>query len=339
MPPSQPDRNCAESESNESAGNRQTYARLSSEDRGYLNQLEAEPRIGSFSVEEERARMRKGQTADVRGFAVRAEVYETSACPVHIVRPIQAAEALPITFYLHGGGWTLGDLKTHTKLVCELALRSQSAVAFIEYPLAPEHAYPAPLEGCISAISEVLNAAPSLQLDNTRCGFVGDSSGGNLCVAYALLAEERGLSLPRTQVLLYPATDASLSLPSHLHFADNPNLGRKTMEWFWSNYAPDPLTRETAAVSPLFAGNEAFAAFPQTLIISCEYDILRDEAEQLAAHLVRAGVEVIAVRWLGALHGFVVNEALSGSAAARACVDLVAQHLIAAYAAHPRGSR
>jgi len=338
--PSQSQRNRSEeSESTEADGKGQAYARLSPADRDYLDQLKAEPLIGSFSVEEERARMRKGQTADVRGFAVCVEVYETSACSVHIIRPFQPTGALPITFYIHGGGWTLGDLKTHTKLVCELALRSQSAVAFIEFPLAPEYTYPAPLEGCISAIAEVLNAAPSLELDNTRCGFVGDSSGGNLCVAYALLARERGLFLPRTQVLLYPAADASLSLPSHLHFADNPNLGQKTMEWFWSNYSPDPSTREMATVSPLFAGDEAFAAFPQTLIISCEYDILRDEAEQLAAHLIRAGVEVIAVRWLGALHGFVVNEALSSSAAARACVDLVAQHLIAAYADHPRGSR
>jgi acetyl esterase/lipase len=149
-----------------------------------------------------------------------------------------------------------------------------------------------------------------------------------------LLAKERGLFLPRTQVLLYPAADASLSLPSHLHFADNPNLGRKTMEWFWNNYASDPLTRDIVSVSPLLAEDEEFAAFPPTLIISCEYDILRDEAEQLAARLVRAGADVVAVRWLGALHGFVVNEALSGSPAARACVDFVAQHLTATYADH-----
>jgi acetyl esterase len=336
MFPSQQHRNRkAESESNGAADSREAYARLSPADRGYLDRLEAEPAIGIFSVEEERARMRSGQTADVSGFAVRSEVYQTSACPVHIIRPLQTSERLPITFYFHGGGWTLGDLKTHTKLVCELALRSQSAVAFIEYPLAPERAYPAPLEGCISAIAEVLNTASSLQLDNTRCGFVGDSSGGNLCVAYALLAKQRGLFLPRTQVLLYPVADASLSLPSHLHFADNPNLGRKTMEWFWNNYVSDPSTREIAPVSPLLAEDEAFAAFPPTLIISCEYDILRDEAEQLAARLVRAGVEVVAVRWLGALHGFVVNEALSGSPAAIACVDLVVQHLTAAYADRP----
>jgi acetyl esterase/lipase len=103
------------------------------------------------------------------------------------------------------------------------------------------------------------------------------------------------------------------------------------MEWFWSNYVADAWMRDLAPVSPLHAGEDAFTACPPTLIVSCEYDILRDEAEQMAAQLIRAGVEVVAVRWLGVLHGFVVNQALSGSPAAQACVNFVAQHLVAAY--------
>jgi acetyl esterase/lipase len=306
-------------------------ARLSSADLRYLKELRAEPRIGTRPLEEERERMRTGQTKDLSTFAVHIETCQTASCPVHILRPREASGTLPVTFYFHGGGWTLGDLKTHAKLVSELAIRSRSAVVFMEYPLAPEHAYPVPLEACISAISEVLRLAPSLGLDTNRCGFVGDSSGGNLCLAYALLARDRKLFVPQTQVLLYPAVDASLSLPSHLRFASNSNLGRQTMEWFWSNYVADASMRELAPVSPLHAGEDALAACPPTLIVSCEYDILRDEAEQMAARLIRAGVEVVAVRWLGVLHGFVVNEALSGSAAAQACVNFVAQHLVAAY--------
>ncbi|MBS1822242.1 MAG: alpha/beta hydrolase [Acidobacteria bacterium] len=306
-------------------------ARLSPADLNYLEELRAGPPIGARSVEEERERMRSGQAADVADFAVQIETLQTASCPAHILRPRGASGPLPVTFYFHGGGWTLGDLRTHAKLVCELAIQSQSAVVFLEYPLAPEHVYPAPLEACVTAVSEVLQLAPSLGLDSNRCGFVGDSSGGNLCLAYAVLAKDRKLFVPRTQVLLYPAVDASLSLPSHLDFARNPNLGRQTMEWFWDNYIADASMRQTAPVSPLYAGEAAFAAFPPTLIVSCEYDILRDEAEQMAARLVRAGVEVVAVRWLGVLHGFVVNEALSGSAAAKACVNFVAQHLIAAY--------
>lgn len=307
------------------------YARLSSADLAYLEQLQAEPLIGTSPLQEERERMRNGQTTDLGSFPVQHDTYQTSACPVHIIRPVEVPSPLPVTFYFHGGGWTLGDLKTHTRLICELAIRSRSAVVFMEYPLAPEHAYPASLEACIAAVSEVLRLAPSLGLDSNRCGFAGDSSGGNLCLAYGVVARDRNLFVPRTQVLLYPAVDASLSLPSHLRFAGNPNLGRQTMEWFWRNYVADESMRETAPVSPLHAREDVLAAFPPTLIVSCEYDILRDEAEQLAARLVKAGVEVVAVRWLGMLHGFVVNESLSGSASAQACVSFVAHHLVTAY--------
>lgn len=307
------------------------YARLSHADLSYLEKLRAEPLIGDLPLEQERERMRSGQTTLLENYAVHSETYQTSSCPVHILRPLEASGLLPITFFFHGGGWTLGDLKTHAKLVCELAIRSQSAVAFLEYPLAPEHPFPVPMESCIAAVLEILRIASSLGLDGNRCGFVGDSSGGNLCLAYSLLAKDHNLSMPQTQVLLYPAVDAFLSFPSHSHFAHNPNLGRKTMTWFWNNYVAELSMRETELVSPLQARVDAFSAFPSTMIISCEYDILRDEAEQMAALLVSAGVEVIAVRWLGALHGFVVNEALSSSATAQACVNFVAHHLDTIY--------
>jgi acetyl esterase len=309
------------------------YARLSHADSEYLRQLRSEPSIGTLTPEAERERMRRGQTAALANFPVSIRTFQTTQCPVHVIRPIDEADPLPITFHFHGGGWTLGDLQTHAHLVCELAIRSRSAVAFIEYPLAPEYPFPAPLEACVVAVSEVLDRAATLGLDGDRRGFVGDSSGGNLCLTYSVLSRERNLPLPQTQVLLYPAGDASCSLPSHRRFASSPNLSSDSMEWFWSNYVRDRSLRETALASPLHASEETVASFPPTLIISCEYDILRDEAEQIAARLVRAGAEVIAVRWLGVLHGFMVNESLSASATAQAAVNFVAQHLVAAYGA------
>jgi len=258
------------------------FPRLASRELDVLNELQTQVLLGTRSPELERARMRERQRTALAEFAVVHETLRTTSCPIHILRSHEASGPLPITFYFHGGGWTLGDLTTHMKLISELAIHSRSAVIFIEYPLAPEHPYPAPLEGCIQAIAEILPMAPSLGLDRERCGFVGDSSGGNLCVGYTLLAEQRNLWLPKTQVLLYPAVDASLSLPSQRLFAQNPNLGRYTMEWFWNNY-------------------------------------------------VDAVVDTIAVRWLGTLHGFVVNETLSNSRSARACVRFVAQHLAAVY--------
>src|SRR5579875_2212017 len=123
----------------------QNLAGLSHADIQYLKELQAEPLIGTLSLEEERERMRAGQSANLSDFPVRSETYHTASCPVHILRPLRSPALLPATFYFHGGGWTLGDLKTHTRFICELAIRSQSAVVFIEYPLAPEHPFPEPL--------------------------------------------------------------------------------------------------------------------------------------------------------------------------------------------------
>jgi acetyl esterase len=234
-------------------------------------------------------------------------------------------------FFLHGGGWVLGDLRTHMKFICELAIRSRSVVAFIDYPRAPEHPFPLPLEACITALTEVLESAESLQLDRTRFAIGGDSSGGNLTAALIFSLIERKLPLPARQILLYPVTNHDWTTPSYKEFRSNPNLSQATMEWFWNNYLAEKSLGADPRVSPLQAANEIFAQFPPTLLITCEYDVLRDEGEQFAAHLIRAGVDVTALRWLGALHGFLVTESLSASTSAQTCIDAIAQYLRRAF--------
>ncbi len=307
------------------------YPRLSLSDQRLLGQLLDLPPLGSLPVEAERARMREGQTAALAEFPVEARECHTSACTVHLIKPLKAQSPMPITFYLHGGGWVLGDLQTHTKLVCELAVRSRSVVAFIDYPRAPEHRFPVPLEASITALTELLQSAESLGLDRNRFAVVGDSSGGNLAAALTLLAIERNLPLPTRQVLLYPATDYNWATPSYSEFRKNPNLSQFTMRWFWDNYLSEASSNSDPLVSPLRAHEDVFSRFPQTLIVTCEYDILRDEGEQFAARLIRAGVEVTAVRWLGALHGFLVTESLAASASAQTCIDAVASYLKRGY--------
>ena len=308
-----------------------SYARLSAAGHSYLAQLRQTPPLGNLPVAEERARMRSGQTASIADFPVQHVEVRTSACIVHIIKPLQFASPQPFTVYLHGGGWVLGDLHTHTRLVCELVVRSQCAVIFPEQPLAPEHPFPVPLEACLQAVIEIIASADQLGLDATRYGIGGDSSGGNLAVAFILAAQQRGLPLPVRQVLLYPATDSSLKSASYQEFKDNPNLSMHTMQWFWNHYLQDESLHADPLVSPLCAPIECFEGFPPTLIITCEYDVLRDEGERFAATLVRAGVDVTAVRWLGALHGFLVTERLAGSASAMACIDLVAGFLKRGY--------
>jgi acetyl esterase len=302
------------------------YDRLSPADRVYLSQLKDAPPLGSLLVEQERERMRRDQHCNPESYPVEIEMFQTSACAVHIVRSGGAAGALPITFYLHGGGWVLGDFQTHMKLVCELAVRSGRAVAFLEYPRAPELSFPGQLDACLIAMTEVLAAAESLRLRAAQYMLVGDSSGGNLALAVLLLSQQRKLTLPARLVLLYPVTDHRTDTLSYSEFADDPNLGREAMHWFWHNYVPEVALRSDVLASPLQARRAAFAGFPPTLLITCECDVLRDQGEQLAAALGEAGVEVTAVRWLGALHGFLVTEALSRAPSAERCMEFIAQY-------------
>lgn len=302
-------------------------SRLSHADERFLDSLGDLPLIGTLPVEEERARMQAGQSATIAEYAVIVEENRTSACPVHLIRPIGAESPTPVIFFLHGGGWVLGDLRTHTRLVCELALRTRSVVAFVEYPRAPEHQFPAPLEACIAAVGEILAKAELLQLDRSRFAIAGDSSGGNLTAVLILSAIERMLPIPACQVLLYPVTDHRCAAPSYREFRTNPNLSQFTMKWFWDNYLPEKSLSSNPYVSPLFATDDVLARFPSTLVVTCEYDVLRDEGERFAARLRRANVDVTAVRWLSSLHGFLVTESLSASASAQACLDMVAQYI------------
>lgn len=303
------------------------YPRLSPSDKQLLKQLEELPPLGILSVEEERARMQANQVAAVADYPIEVQEFQTSACPVHLIRPLEIQAPASTVFFLHGGGWVLGDLRTHLKLVCELAVRTGSVIAFVDYPRAPEHPFPAPLEACITAVNEVLQSAESLGLDRNRFAVCGDSSGGNLTAALTLSAIERNLALPMCQVLLYPATNHDCTTPSYEEFSANPNLSRDTMKWFWNNYLPKESLSSDPRVSPLRTDSHVLSQFPPIMIVTCEYDVLRDEGEQFAARLIRAGVKVTAVRWLGSLHGFLVTESLAASASAQTCMDAVAAYL------------
>lgn len=303
------------------------YPRLSSQDQSFLEDLIQLPPLGSLSLAEERIRMREGQVTHTEDYPVVIEPYQTTACLVHLVRPLDLSTPAPVLFYLHGGGWVLGDIGTHLKLVCELAVGGRCVVAFIDYPRAPEHVFPVPLQASVAAMQEILHSSEALGLDKNRFAIGGDSAGGNLTSALILQAIEHKLPLPVQQILLYPATDHNFTTASYEQFADNPNLSRPAMEWFWNSYLPDKSLHKDARISPLQADDAILAQFPPTLLIACEYDVLRDEGESFAARLVQAGVDVTAVRWLGSLHGFLVNESLSGSTSARTCIDMVAQYI------------
>jgi acetyl esterase/lipase len=99
------------------------------------------------------------------------------------------------------------------------------------------------------------------------------------------------------------------------------------MKWFWQNYLTEQALGVHPHVSPLRAADQLLAQFPPTLIVTCEYDVLRDEGEKFAGRLISAGADISAVRWLGALHGFLVTESLADSTSAQTCIDMIAQYV------------
>jgi acetyl esterase/lipase len=239
---------------------------------------------------------------------------------VRVVRPKGARGILPVIFYIHGAGWVFGNAHTHDRLIRELATRSGAAVFFPEYSRSPEARYPVALEECYGAARWIAEQGGARNLDGSRMAVAGDSVGGNLATALALLAKERGGPALVEQVLFYPVTDANFDTPSYHRFGEGYFLRRDAMQWFWDQYTADPAERAEITASPLRATLEDLAGLPPALVITGEADPLRDEGEAYASKLRQAGVPVIAVRYEGIIHDFVMLNDLADTQAARAAI-------------------
>ncbi|GAB2712038.1 alpha/beta hydrolase [Kitasatospora kifunensis] len=237
---------------------------------------------------------------------------------VRILRPAGSEDLLPVILYLRGLGWMFNDSAAHHRLATDLALGADAAVVVPEYDRPPAARYPAAVEQSYAVARWIAEQGVQAGLDGTRMAAVGDCAGGNLVAALTLLAKQRGGVRLVQQVLLCPVTDAGLDTASHREFADGYVLGRSAMHEFWQQYVPDPRRRSEPAASPLRAPLEDLAGLPPALVVTAEADVLRDEGEAYAARLRAAGVPVVSVRYHGTVHGFLLLDALWGSAAATA---------------------
>jgi acetyl esterase len=271
--------------------------------------------------------MRDMQTLDVSSYPVDMREIPLDGFSLHIVRPRHTLGPLPVVMFFHGGGWVLGDVKTHDRLVREIAIGVNAVVVFVSYTLAPEARYPSAVDQCYAATRYIHENDATLDIDPSRLAVVGDSSGGNLAAAVALLAAQRGGPSLRLQVLLYPVLDCDFDTPSYAAFGEGFNLDRETMKWFWNLYAPDASVRLQPLASPLRATLAELSHLPPALIVTSEYDVLRDEGEAYARKLVEAGVSVTAVRIPGTVHGFAMTDALDGTPGAVECLRLVIDSL------------
>ncbi len=224
--------------------------------------------------------------------------------PLTLFRPADApADArLPALVFIHGGGWTLGDLDIYEPLVRALANSTGSVVIWVDYHLSPEYPFPTGLEEVWRAARWIQENAPSLGIDPRRIGIGGDSSGGNFAAATALAARDGHIAFdPAYQLLLYPCLDLTAAFPSHELYTEGYLLTAKLYAWYRSNYLQGADPTDWRA-SPLFASS--FLDLPPTIILTAGFDPLRDEALTYAKRLKGFDVPVEVLSFPGQIHGF-----------------------------------
>ncbi|MEU8749776.1 alpha/beta hydrolase [Streptomyces chartreusis] len=246
---------------------------------------------------------------------------------VRIVKPVGSQGTLPVVLYVHGGGWVLGNAGTHDRLVRELAVGTNAAFAFVEYDRSPEAKYPVAIEQAYATAQWITVKGAEEGLDASRLAVAGDSVGGNMTAALALMAKQRGDVAFVHQSLYYPVTDAAQDTDSYREFADGPFLTAKSMAWFWDCYTSDPAQRAEITASPLRASLEELAGLPPALVIVDENDVLRDEGEAYARKLTQAGVPTTSIRINGTLHDFMMLNPLRPTQATTTAMERAIQTL------------
>ncbi len=226
--------------------------------------------------------------------------------------PAGLAAPSPGVLYIHGGGFVTCDLDTHDPLCRLIAVNAGARVVSIDYRLAPEHRFPAAADDAVAAFRDVAARADALGIDATRIAVGGDSAGGHLTAIIAL--ETRGDRIrPALQVPVYPALDATCSLPSHVSLAERYFLTRPMCDWYYGAYlGDDAAIRTTPRASPLLA--PSFTGLPPALVYTSGFDPLRDEGMHYAERLRDANVSVRAHCFDDMLHGFLLMTALSRAA-------------------------
>ena len=218
-------------------------------------------------------------------------------------KPLGATgDELPTLVYYHGGGFVIGNIETHDSTCRRLANKSRCRVVSIDYRLAPEHPFPAPIDDGIAAFRHIRDNAASFGVDPRRIAVGGDSAGGQLAAVICQVCKSTGETGPAFQMLIYPTTDSSKESGSRKSFAEGYFLTRELMDWFWKAYVPAGADLAHLRLSPLLAKD--VAGLPPAFVLTAGYDPLRDEGRAYADRLIDAGVKTTYVNYPGTIHGF-----------------------------------
>ena len=245
-------------------------------------------------------------TVDYSGIEESERIIEQDGLQVriHITKPIGCPAGAPVFIYIHGGGWVLGDYPTHRRLVRDLVVESGAVAVFPDYTPSPEAHYPVAINQIYAATKWVSENGKDIGVDGTNLAVVGNSVGGNMTTAVALMAKAKKGPAIKLQVMLWPVTNANFETGSYWELGEGRFLTRNMMIWFWDNYLPDRATRAEIYASPLQASREQLQGLPPALIQTAENDVLRDEGESYARKLDEAGVPVILTRYGGLIHDY-----------------------------------
>jgi acetyl esterase len=223
--------------------------------------------------------------------------------PVRVYVPVLTDAHMPVLAFFHGGGWVTGDLDTHDVLCRALAIRSRSIVVAVDYPLAPEHRFPAGLDACWAVTRWLGEHAAELGGDPSRLAIGGDSAGGNLAAVVALRARQHGGPHLALQILLYPSTDYRLDQPADTLLSTAYGLTVDGLRFYYTHYLRTPADALDPEVSPIRARD--LSGLAPAYVVTTEFDPLREQGEAYAARLLASGVPVTSCQYPGQIHGFI----------------------------------
>ena len=280
---------------------------LTPEAQNYLNVYKASGTpMESVSPVEARAlvaplKTKKEEVSEIRDIWIAGPESELAAL---VYSPLSAEgreDLLPVIVFFHGGGWVVGSLKSHDAMCRRLSNAAEAIVLSVDYRLAPEAKYPAAAEDCYAATVWASKFIENFGGDPSRLVVCGDSAGGNLAAVVALMARDRGGPAIAGQVLLYPITDHNFETKSYKENGSGYFLTTETMKWFWKHYLATPEQGNEPYASPLRGD---LKGLPPAIVLTAEYDPLRDEANAYASKLQEAGVAVRRIACMGHVHGF-----------------------------------
>lgn len=224
---------------------------------------------------------------------------------------------LPTLVYFHGGGWVWANVDTHDRMVREYAAAGGVSVVSVDYALSPEAKFPTALQECAAVVRFVAEHGAAWGLDPDRILLGGDSAGGNLALATALLLRDAGGPALKGILANYPVSDSRFDTPSYQEFgAGGYGLNLERMSFYWSVYVPHDIDRLHPLAAPLRAD---LTGLPPVMVLLAELDVLRSEGEALVEKLRRQGVPVETHTFPGTVHGF-----LRATATVRKARDAVA---------------